>query len=130
MSRTLRYRSIALSPHLVIETASRLYLEYWNKIMMSCSQNCFKTYNQSLLENSDVRTEKTVAATFPVVQPVAGSAQRLQDCPVSIPVPGAELALEMSSEIDFHAIVVEQRVVAIEQEDDVIWHFQRMGTKP
>jgi hypothetical protein len=41
--------------------------------MMSCSQNCFKTYNQSLLENSDVRTEKTVAATFPVVQPVAGS---------------------------------------------------------
>jgi hypothetical protein len=56
-------------------------------------------------------------------------AQRLQDCPVSIPVLRAELAFEMSSEIDLHAIVVEQRVVAVEQEHDVIWYFQRMETK-
>jgi hypothetical protein len=30
----------------------------------------------------------------------------------------------MCSEVDPHTIGVEQRVVAVEKEDDIIWHFQ------
>ena len=40
--------------------------------------------------------------------------------PVSIAVPGAELAFEMRPAIVLHAIVVEQRVVHVEQEYHVV----------
>jgi len=50
-------------------------------------------------------------------------AQRFEDCPVAIAARDAELALEMTPEIVLHAVVVEQRVVTIEQKHDVIPRF-------
>ena len=41
-------------------------------------------------------------------------AERLEDRPVAVAAAGAELAREMIAQIALHAIVVEQRVVAID----------------
>ncbi len=41
-------------------------------------------------------------------------AQLLEDCPVLVPAGGAELALQVVSEVVLHAVVVEQRVVDVE----------------
>src|SRR4029079_17696919 len=47
-------------------------------------------------------------------------AQLFEDRPVPVPPCGAELALEMVSEIILHAVVVEQRVVHVQQEHHLV----------
>src|SRR5207245_10631527 len=44
--------------------------------------------------------------------------QRLEEPPVPLTTRGAELTLEMALEVGLNAIVVQQRVVHIDQEDD------------
>ncbi len=46
--------------------------------------------------------------------------QLLEDRPVPIAVRGAELAFEMAPEIVLYPVVVEQRIVAVEQEHHVV----------
>jgi hypothetical protein len=46
-------------------------------------------------------------------------AQLLEDSPVAVSAIGAKLTREMLAEILLHAIVVEQRVIAIEKKDDL-----------
>ncbi len=58
-----------------------------------------------------------------VVRVTQLGAQVFEDPPVSIAALQTELACKMRAEIVLHAIVVEQRVVAVEQEYDVIGHF-------
>ena len=50
-------------------------------------------------------------------------AQSFEDFEVSIPVLYAKLTLEMHAKIDNHAIVIEERVVAVEQKYNVFWCF-------
>ena len=47
-------------------------------------------------------------------------AQRFEYRPVPIPACGAEFALEMVPEVVLHAVVVEQRVVHVEQEHKLL----------
>ena len=49
-------------------------------------------------------------------------AQFLEDLPVSLACGGAVLDADMHIQIGLHAIVVQQRVVDVEQEDDVVHH--------
>jgi hypothetical protein len=53
----------------------------------------------------------------------------LEDFEVSIPIPGTELDLKMSPQIHHHAIIIEQRVIAIEQKHGVMWCFQVTYTR-
>src|SRR5664279_6111180 len=49
------------------------------------------------------------------------AAQLFQDGPVPVAAGGPELTREVLAEVLFHAVVVEQRVIAVEEKDDVIW---------
>lgn len=44
----------------------------------------------------------------------------LEDGPVPVAAIASEVALKMLAKIELHAIVVEQRVVAIQKKDDVV----------
>src|SRR5664279_6629989 len=48
------------------------------------------------------------------------AAQLFENRPVPVPARGPELTREVIAEVLFHAVVIEQRVVTVEQEDDVV----------
>src|SRR5512140_783157 len=66
-----------------------------------------------------VRVIETVALQgAEVIRVTQLGSQLLEDLPIAIPALGPELAREVRAQIVLHPIVVEQRVVAVEQEDD------------
>src|ERR1700742_1209334 len=57
------------------------------------------------------------AEVVPVTQ---FSEQILENFPVSVPAGGAELALQMDPDVPLDVVIVEERVVDVDQEDDPV----------
>ena len=63
----------------------------------------------------------SITLQSPEVIPVAQLAkQLLEDCPVTVPTGRPELAFEMTPEIGLDAVVVQQRIVHIDEEDGLV----------
>src|SRR5207253_9689654 len=56
-------------------------------------------------------------------------AQLLEDRPVAVAAGAAELALQIGAEIGLHGVVVEERVVHVEQERDLLRCRDRKSTR-